>query len=285
LPIIGTKRALLRYLSGKNAHFVRREEKLSLKPKILMIDDDHALLAGMRSAFDAEYEVLGSSGEEDGLAKFRKEKPPVVTLDLTLSPLNSSDLGGLRLLKRFLSIAPYTRVIIVSGNNNHLNAVRAVQLGAFDYVTKPVHLDELRTIVGRAIHLHRLLVRAFDARQTFTDRNSCAVQGTQFTSTDADPLATSEITSAPLAVATDDFSKLVNLKAAKKAIEIDFVKRALFHNKGVVSRAAKDLGISRVSLYDLIQRHKFELSEFKQIGADENRESETEVTKLEYPEG
>jgi two-component system NtrC family response regulator len=55
----------------------------------------------------------------------------------------------------------------------------------------------------------------------------------------------------------------VNLKFAKTAMEIDYIKRALSRNKGVVSRAAKDLGISRVNLYELIDKYKIHIQEFK----------------------
>jgi two-component system NtrC family response regulator len=55
----------------------------------------------------------------------------------------------------------------------------------------------------------------------------------------------------------------VNLKFAKTAMEIDYVKRALSRNNGVVSRAAKDLGISRVNLYELIDKYKIAIQEFK----------------------
>jgi two-component system NtrC family response regulator len=55
----------------------------------------------------------------------------------------------------------------------------------------------------------------------------------------------------------------INLKFAKTAMEIDYIKRALSRNKGVVSRAAKDLGISRVNLYELIDKYKIQIQEFK----------------------
>jgi DNA-binding NtrC family response regulator len=55
----------------------------------------------------------------------------------------------------------------------------------------------------------------------------------------------------------------VNLKFAKKALEIDFVNKALVRNKGIVSRAARDLGISRVNLYELIQKYSIRIQEFK----------------------
>jgi DNA-binding NtrC family response regulator len=55
----------------------------------------------------------------------------------------------------------------------------------------------------------------------------------------------------------------VNLKIAKKAIEADFIKKALTKNNGIVSRAAKDLGISRVNLYELMDRYNIQIQEFK----------------------
>ena len=55
----------------------------------------------------------------------------------------------------------------------------------------------------------------------------------------------------------------VNLKFAKKAIELDFIKKALSQNKGIVSRAARELGISRVNLYELIEKYSIEVQEYK----------------------
>jgi DNA-binding NtrC family response regulator len=55
----------------------------------------------------------------------------------------------------------------------------------------------------------------------------------------------------------------VNLKFAKKAIELDFVKKALSKNKGIVSRAARELGISRVNLYELIEKYSIQVQEYK----------------------
>jgi DNA-binding NtrC family response regulator len=55
----------------------------------------------------------------------------------------------------------------------------------------------------------------------------------------------------------------VNLKLAKQAIERDFVKTALQRNRGIVSRAARELGISRVNLYELVEKYKIQIQEFK----------------------
>jgi sigma-54 dependent tetracycline resistance transcriptional regulator len=55
----------------------------------------------------------------------------------------------------------------------------------------------------------------------------------------------------------------VNLKIAKKAIELEFLKKALAKHKGIVSRAARELGISRVNLYELIEKYKVDVQEYK----------------------
>jgi two-component system NtrC family response regulator len=60
----------------------------------------------------------------------------------------------------------------------------------------------------------------------------------------------------------------VNLKFAKKAIEMDFVKKALRRNSGIISRAARELGISRVNLYELMERYNIRIQEFKMIKAE-----------------
>ncbi|HEX9788665.1 MAG TPA: helix-turn-helix domain-containing protein, partial [Candidatus Binatia bacterium] len=67
--------------------------------------------------------------------------------------------------------------------------------------------------------------------------------------------------------ALDQIPTDVNLKFAKKAIEMDFVKKALSRNHGVVSRAARELGISRVNLYELIEKYNLRLQEFKLLRA------------------
>src|SRR4029450_12525938 len=53
-------------------------------------------------------------------------------------------------------LAPHTKVIVVTGNDERDNAVRAVGLGAYDFYQKPVDVDVLKLLVGRAFHLHAL---------------------------------------------------------------------------------------------------------------------------------
>jgi len=70
-----------------------------------------------------------------------------------------------------------------------------------------------------------------------------------------------------LGLALDQISTDVNLKFAKKSIEIDFIKKALHRNAGIVSRAARELGISRVNLYELLEKYNIRPREFKIVRA------------------
>jgi DNA-binding NtrC family response regulator len=67
----------------------------------------------------------------------------------------------------------------------------------------------------------------------------------------------------------------INLKVAKKVIEADFVKKALSRNNGIVSRAAKDLGISRVNLYELVDRYHIQIQEFKALRSIEKEHAKS----------
>lgn len=240
-----------------------------MKAKILLVDDEEKVLTQMRLVFAPDYDALTSSNEEEAIQIFRDNKPAVVISDLSLKPHDPSDLGGMRLLERILSEEPATRVIIVTGNNQQTNALRAIQLGASDYYSKPIRVEELKVMVQRALHLHVLQQKLY----LNCSRSGEGVTGMfgRAKSIGDVPLIKNSVVLSPHSVlkpnawglALDPAPTNVNLKLAKQAIEIDFVRRALSRNKGIVSRAARELGISRVNLYDLIQKYSIRTQEFK----------------------
>ena len=80
----------------------------------------------------------------------------MVLQDLGLPPDAEGVSEGMRTLKEILSLAPHTRVIVITGNADRDNAMRAVSLGAYDFYQKPLDPDVLRLIVSRAFRLHAL---------------------------------------------------------------------------------------------------------------------------------
>jgi two-component system, NtrC family, response regulator len=140
-----------------------------VKPKILLVDDEENILKQMRWALESDYDVFTISDEGEAMSTFEKEKPAIVTLDLSLNPHNPADLGGMRLLEQILSQEPSTRAIVVTGNDDEKNALRAVRLGAFDYYAKPIRLEELKVIIRRAFHIHQLQQKVQQLDPTFAD--------------------------------------------------------------------------------------------------------------------
>jgi len=120
------------------------------------VDDEESILTQMRWALASDYEVFTSSDEADAQQIFEAQKPPVVILDLCLNPKLPEDLGGMRLLEQFVTLEPSTRIIVITGNNEESSALNAVRLGAFDYYSKPIRLEEIKIIIQRAFHTHKL---------------------------------------------------------------------------------------------------------------------------------
>ena len=125
------------------------------KPKLLIVEDDEGLQRQLKWCFD-EYEVLMAASRAEAVTLARRFEPPVVLQDLGLPPDAAGVTEGMQTLRELLSLAPQTKVIVVTGNADRDNAVRAVSFGAYDFYQKPVDTDVLRLLVGRAFHIHAL---------------------------------------------------------------------------------------------------------------------------------
>ena len=125
-----------------------------LRP-LLIVEDDPALQKQIRWAFD-QYETLTADDRESALIQIRRHLPPVVTMDLGLPPDADSVSEGFKLLEEILSIAPETKVIVLTGQNDRSNALRAIGLGAYDFFAKPFEVDMLGLTIERAYRLHEL---------------------------------------------------------------------------------------------------------------------------------
>jgi two-component system NtrC family response regulator len=125
------------------------------KPKLLIVEDDVGLQKQLRWCFD-EYEVLIAASRSEALAQARRFEPAVVLQDLGLPPDPDGVTEGMATLKELLSIAPQMKIIVITGNHDRDNAVRAIALGAYDFCQKPVDTEVLRLIVSRAFNIHGL---------------------------------------------------------------------------------------------------------------------------------
>ncbi|OYV76564.1 MAG: PEP-CTERM-box response regulator transcription factor [Chromatiales bacterium 21-64-14] len=121
----------------------------------MVVEDDPGLQSALRWAFEG-FEVITAEDRETAIAQLRRYQPHVMTLDLGLPPDPGGASEGLATLEQVLALAPHTKVIVVTGNNDRDNAVRAISLGAWMFCQKPVDAELLGYIVERAYRLHEL---------------------------------------------------------------------------------------------------------------------------------
>jgi two-component system NtrC family response regulator len=128
---------------------------MAAKPKLLVVEDDEGLRSQYRWAFPS-CDVVMAGARPSAVANVQKERPPVVIMDLGLPPDPDGVSEGFATLEEVLQIAPETKVIVVTGNGERKNALKAISRGAYDFCEKPVELEVLRTIIDRGLNLHRL---------------------------------------------------------------------------------------------------------------------------------
>ncbi len=128
---------------------------MSKKPPLLVVEDDPGLQSQLKWCFES-HDVTVVGDRDAAVTAVRRLEPAVVTLDLGLPPDPANASEGLATLQAILSLAPDTKVIVVTGNDDHENAVKAVGLGAYDFYQKPIDPDILGLIVDRARQVHEL---------------------------------------------------------------------------------------------------------------------------------
>jgi len=128
----------------------KREDK-----RLLIIEDDPGLQSQLKWCFDDE-EILLCDNEKDALAHLRRSEPQVVTLDLGLPPDPGGSSVGFKILDQISSLAPKTKVIVITGREEKENAVKAIGGGAYDFYQKPIDADILKFVVNRAFRLYEL---------------------------------------------------------------------------------------------------------------------------------
>jgi len=122
------------------------------KQRLLIVEDDPGLQKQLRWCFD-DIEVLQATNRAEALAQLRRHEPLVVLQDLGLPPDPEGVSEGLATLQEILKLAPRTKVIVVTGNADRDNAVRAISLGAYDFYSKPIDTEVLKLLVSRAFHI------------------------------------------------------------------------------------------------------------------------------------
>jgi DNA-binding NtrC family response regulator len=116
------------------------------QPLVLVVDDEVGVRQSLQVVFNKTYRVMEASSADETVQKLTEEKPDVVLLDIMMPGAD-----GLAVLKQIRSIHPECQVIMLTGLNTARTAFAAKGTGAFDYVTKPFDVEELRLRVEHAL--------------------------------------------------------------------------------------------------------------------------------------
>jgi two-component system NtrC family response regulator len=124
-------------------------------PVLLIVEDDLALQKQIKWSLD-RFQSVTAKDREEALAQFRRHQPSVVTMDLGLPPDPDSVSEGFKLLEQLLEANPEVKVIVLTGQNDQANALRAVGMGAYDFLAKPFEPELLALVIERAFRIAEL---------------------------------------------------------------------------------------------------------------------------------
>jgi len=123
-----------------------------MSASILVVDDEEAILASLSSILEDEgYQVtIGKSGTE-ALRAYTMDPPDLMLLDIWMP-----EMDGLETLRRVRELVPTAQVMMMSGHGSIETAVKAIKLGAYDYIEKPLSLENVTLRVKHALDQYRL---------------------------------------------------------------------------------------------------------------------------------
>jgi two-component system response regulator AtoC len=119
--------------------------------KILIIDDDQSFRETLKVLLSKEYKVILAENGLTGIEKFKSESP-----DLIITDLKIGDFDGIEILKKVKESDVNIPVIIITGFEEIQSSIDAIQLGAYDYLGKPLDIEKFKICVKRALNCKKL---------------------------------------------------------------------------------------------------------------------------------
>jgi two-component system NtrC family response regulator len=124
-----------------------------MNPKLLIVDDDEEIRTQMKWALAKDYEIVLAENRASAVETFRSARPSVVLLDLGLPPQPGNPEEGLAALSEILAVNRLAKVIIVTGQSEKQVALRAIGMGATDFLCKPVEMEEVKVLLKRCFYI------------------------------------------------------------------------------------------------------------------------------------
>jgi two-component system NtrC family response regulator len=127
-----------------------------MNPALLIVDDDEEIRTQMRWALAKDYEIMLAEDRTSAIEYFHSSRPSVVLLDLGLPPHPGNPEEGLATLSELLALDRLVKVVIITGQGEKGIALRAIGSGAYDFLSKPIEMEELKLLLKRCFHVVKL---------------------------------------------------------------------------------------------------------------------------------
>jgi two-component system NtrC family response regulator len=127
-----------------------------MNPKLLIIEDDEEIRTQMKWALAGDYDVVLAADRPGALQAFQADHPLVVLLDLGLPPRPAEPEEGLATLAELTALEALTKVIVITGQGEKGIGLRAIGSGAYDFLCKPVEMEDLKALLKRCFHVAQL---------------------------------------------------------------------------------------------------------------------------------
>src|SRR5437867_1591554 len=115
-----------------------------MNPNLLLIDDDQDICSQMKWALAADYELVLAHDRSGAVEALKLHHPLVIVLDLGLPPHPNNPEEGLAALSALLALDPLAKIIVATGQSEKQHALQAIGQGAYDFLCKPVQMEELK---------------------------------------------------------------------------------------------------------------------------------------------
>src|SRR5437899_3429456 len=123
-----------------------------MSASILVVDDEESILTSLSSILQDEgYEVAVAKNGVEALRAYMTDPPDLMILDIWMP-----EMDGMEALRRIRELAPTAQVMMMSGHGSIETAVKAIKLGAYDYIEKPLSLENVTLRVKHALDQRRL---------------------------------------------------------------------------------------------------------------------------------
>jgi two-component system NtrC family response regulator len=127
-----------------------------MNPRLLIVDDDEEIRTQMKWALAQDYEVLLAEDRASAIESFKFDRPWVVLMDLGLPPQPNSPEEGLAAMSELIALDRLLKVVVITGQEEKEVALNAVGTGAYDFLCKPVDMEQLKFLLKRCFHVARL---------------------------------------------------------------------------------------------------------------------------------